>query len=80
MKSAQTLQVIRRIARRQGLSVVELSNRGKGSHRIYILEDSDGNKMGRLALPDHGRELSWTVLRNTENGLSGLLGDNWMEK
>jgi len=79
-KPAQTLQLVRRVARRHGLTVIELPGRGKGSHRIYILEDTDGNERGRFGLTDHGRELSWTVLRNLEDGLTGELGENWMEK
>jgi len=79
MKAAAALKLVRVAARGAGLAVVELPGRGKGSHKIYVLVDSDGNSIGRFGLTGHN-ELSWTVLRNLEDGLTHLFGENWMEK
>lgn len=80
MKPAQTLQLVRRVARLHDLAVVELPGRGKGSHRIFTLVDPAGREVARFGLTDHPRELSWTVLRHLEDGLAHLLGEKWMEK
>ena len=75
MKPAQTLQLVRRNARKHDLTVVEQPGRGKGSHRIFVLAE-----VARFGLTDHPRELSWTVLRQMEDGLAHLFGEKWMEK
>ncbi len=80
MKPAQTLQLVRRNARKHDLTVVEQPGRGKGSHRIFVLADSSGTEVARFGLTDHPRELSWTVLRQMEDGLAHLFGEKWMEK
>jgi len=80
MKPAQVLQLIRKLAREQDLALEELSGRGKGSHRIYTLTDSNGAEVARFGLTGHAREISWTVLREIEGGLADMFGENWMEK
>ena len=80
MKPAQAMRLVRRAARGKGLTVVELAGRGKGSHQIYELVVADGRSRGRFGLTSHPRELSWTVLRNLEEGLAHLFGDDWMEE
>jgi hypothetical protein len=80
MKPAQALRLVRRTARGKGLTVVELPGRGKGAHQMYALVDADGETRGRFGLTSHSRELSWTVLRNLEDGLAHLFGDDWMEE
>lgn len=79
MKPTQTLQLVRRVARAHGLTVIELSGRGKVPHRIFALVDSAGVEVARFGLTDHPRELSWTVLRHLESGLTHLFGEKWME-
>lgn len=80
MKPAQTVQLVRRAARRQGLTVAEVTGRGKGSHQMYRLVDPDDAVVGQFTVPQHPRELSWTVLRSIEDGLAPLFGEKWMEK
>ncbi|KAA2258754.1 hypothetical protein F0L68_23270 [Solihabitans fulvus] len=80
MKPAQAMRLVHKAARRVGLNVVELRGRGKGSHRIYALVDSEGAEVGRFGLTSHARELSWAVLRNLEDGLARLFGEKWMEE
>lgn len=80
MKPAQALQLVRKVARRHGLRVVEVPGRGKGSHHWYALVDSDGQQVGGFTLTDHPRELSWKVLTSTEDALTPLFGEKWMEK
>jgi hypothetical protein len=80
MKPAQTLQLVRRTARRHALTVQELPGRGKSSHRIYRLLDASGAEVGRFGLTDHPRELSWQVMRGLEDGLAHLFGEKWMEQ
>ncbi|GAA2333678.1 hypothetical protein GCM10009854_06380 [Saccharopolyspora halophila] len=74
------LALLRRQARQHGFRVEELPGRGKGSHRTYVLIDAEDTEAGRITLPDHRRELSWTVLRSTETRLAPQLGDRWMEE
>jgi hypothetical protein len=46
-----------------------------------VLDDTDTDTdVGRFGLTGHGGELSWTVLGNTEDSLSHLFGEKWMEK
>lgn len=80
MTARQVLAIVRKIARDKSLTVNELPGRGKGSHRIYLLLDQSGNEVGRFGLTDHPRDLSWTVLRNTEDGLAHPQGEKWTEK
>ena len=79
-KYATTMQIVRRTARRHSVAVVEISGRGKGSHRWHALVDSSGMEIVRFSLTDHPRELSWTVLRNLEERLAPHFGEKWMER
>ncbi|MFP5069578.1 hypothetical protein ACLFMI_07915 [Pseudonocardia nantongensis] len=78
-KLPQTLQTVRKVARKYGLTVEETTG-GKGSHRSYVLVNGDGETVGSFGLTDHPKEQSWTVLRGLENGLEPLFGPKWMEK
>ena len=80
MRPGQTLQVVRRAARRRGWSVIHMSGRGKGSHALYAVLDESGDELGRFTIPQHPRELSWLVLRSIESGLAHLFGAQWMEQ
>ncbi|MBO0835768.1 MAG: hypothetical protein J2P28_09640 [Actinobacteria bacterium] len=62
------------------MKVRELPGRGKGSHRIFVIEDTDGNEVARFGLTGHARELSWTLLREIEGGLAHLFNEGWMDK
>ena len=77
MKPAQVLTLVRKLARQDHLIVEELLKRGKGSHRIFILVDAEGNEVGRFGLTGHSRDLSWKVLENTERTLAHLPGEKW---
>ena len=79
-KYATTMQILRRTARRHSMTVVEISGRGKGSHRWHALVDPSGAEIVRFSLTDHPRELSWTVLRNLEERLAPYFGEKWMER
>lgn len=80
LRPTALLVLVRRRARQQGCRVVEMPARGKGSHRLYVVLGSDEGEVGRFAIPDHARELSWTVLRCIENALAPALGNRWMEE
>ncbi len=80
MRPAQALSLVRRIARRHEMSVVEQSGRGKGSHRLYALIDSDGSEVARFGLTDHPKDLSCSLLQRLEEGLVPWFGKKWMEK
>jgi hypothetical protein len=80
MKPAQTLAVVRRLARAHHLVVRQLPGRGKGSHQIYVLVDSSGAEIERFGLTGHPRELSWTVLTRLEERLAPVFGEKWMER
>lgn len=80
LRPTAVLVLVRRRARQQGCRVVEMPARGKGSHRLYVVLGLDDGEMGRFAIPDHARELSWTVLRSIEQALTPALGDRWMEE
>jgi hypothetical protein len=71
---------VRRQARRHGCVIKEMSGRGKGSHRLSVGLDRNDLEIGRFAVPDHRRELSWTVLRNIEAVLVHEFGERWMEE
>ena len=80
MRPTQALQVVRRAARRQGWTVIEVPGRGKGSHHLYAVVDEHGDHLDRFVIPQHPRELSWLVLRSIESGLAPLFGPSWMEE
>jgi hypothetical protein len=73
-------KVNRKVARRHGCTLVERPGRGKGSHRLYLVLDADELEVGRFSVPDHRRELSWTVLRAIEHALAHRFGERWMEE
>ncbi|MGH3886627.1 MAG: hypothetical protein ACRDSZ_08655 [Pseudonocardiaceae bacterium] len=79
MKPAHVLTLVRKLARRHDLTVEELPKRGKGSHRIFVLVDVEGNEVGRFGLAGHSRDLSWEVLESTEGSLAHLFGEKWTE-
>ncbi|MBO0832251.1 MAG: hypothetical protein J2P29_09805 [Actinobacteria bacterium] len=78
MKSGAALSLIRRRAREHELKVRELPGRGKGSHRMFVIETSSGAKVGNFGLTGHPKELSWTVLKRLEERLAPLFGERWM--
>jgi hypothetical protein len=80
MRPAEALILVRRIAREHELRVRELSGRGKGSHRIFALDDAAGKEVARFGLTGHRADLSWTVLRRLEERLAPWLGERWTEK
>jgi hypothetical protein len=80
MKAEALLRLARKVARAEGYSIEELSGRGKGSHRIYAVLNSAGDELGRFGLTHHPKDISWTVLRQIEDKLAHLFGDNWMER
>jgi hypothetical protein len=80
MKGPDLLRLITRHARAHGLEVQELPKRGKGSHRRYVVVDADGDVVARFGLTGHSQELSWTVLRSTEEAMAPLFGPKWMEE
>jgi hypothetical protein len=80
LRPTALLTLVRRQARRHGCVVEEMSGRGKGSHRLYVVLDRNDLEVGRFAVPDHRRELSWTVLRSIEAALVHEFGERWMEE
>lgn len=80
MKPAQTLVIVRKLARARNLAVRQLPGRGKGSHEIYVLVDSSDDEVERFGLTGHARELSWTVLTRLAERLAPLFGEKWMER
>jgi hypothetical protein len=80
LRPTALLALVRRHARRHGCTVVEAAGRGKGSHRLYLVQDAAQLEVGRFAVPDHPRELSWTVLRSIEDALAHEFGGRWMEE
>jgi hypothetical protein len=79
MKPAAALSLIRKHARSRDLTVRELPGRGKGSHRIFALDNSKGIEIARFGLTSHARELSWTIMTQLEDGLAHVFGENWTE-
>jgi hypothetical protein len=79
MRPAQLLALVRKLSRAQGLSVRELAGRGKGTHRLYAIDDVDGSEVARFGLTGHARDPSWTVMTQLEQGLTHLLGEKWTE-
>lgn len=80
MKAQAALRLARQAARSKGYSISELPKRGKGSHRMFRVVAADGKELARFGLTDHSQDVSWSVLRNMEDGLAHLFGDTWMEK
>ena len=79
------LSLIRKLARKDGWTVEQLASqrgraRGKGSHEMYALLDSNGNEMERFGLTGHSGDMSWSMLRRTEERLQPYFGEKWMEK
>lgn len=80
MRPTQALSLVRKLAREHGLTVIELKGRGKGSHRMYALVDSNGSKIARFGLTDHPRDLSQPMMIRLEDGLAPWFGERWTEK
>lgn len=47
---------------------------------MYAIVDRGGTELGRMALTNNSKDISWLVLRTTEDGLAHILGEKWMEK
>jgi hypothetical protein len=80
MRPAQALSLIRKLARQHRMTIEQLPGRGKGSHQIWMLVESDGREVARFGLTDHPQDLSWTILRRLEEHLAPTFGTKWMEK
>lgn len=80
MRSKQVLSLARKLARQRNLTVTVMIGRGKGSHQMYQLLDSDGSEVARFGLTSHPRDLSLPVLSRLEERLAPIFGDNWTEK
>jgi hypothetical protein len=80
LRPAEALILVRRLAREHDLRVRELPGRGKGSHRIFALEDAAGKEAARFGLTGHRADLSWTVLRRLEERLEPWFGERWTEQ
>jgi hypothetical protein len=80
LKPAKVLGLVRRGARKAGLTVEQAPRRGKCSHEIHIVRNTRGDEVGRFAITGNSRELSWTVLRSIEEALAHLFGEKWMEE
>jgi hypothetical protein len=80
LRPTAVLALVRKHSSRRGFTVQELPGRGKGSHRLYVVLDADELEVGRIAVPDHRRELSWTVLHSVESALAHEFGERWMEE
>lgn len=79
LRPTALLVVVRRHARRHACRVVEMPGRGKGSHRLHAVVGVAG-EVGRFAVPEHPRELSWMVLRSVETALAPAFGERWLEE
>lgn len=80
VRPQKALDLARRAARKRNYTLA-LTGRGKGSHRIYDVVDTDDNVVATFGITFHqGRDMSWTVTRNLESGLEHLFGNKWMEK
>lgn len=76
----QVLQAARVHARRLGYRVEQLPKRGKGSHSIWIVLDSSGREVGRVALTGHAGQQSQTVTRSNEQALEAAFGEGWLDR
>lgn len=75
MRPRTAQQYVTRVARKHGYQVAQLKGRGKASHAVFVILDSDDNEVARFGLTGHGdRELSWTMMRQIEGGLAHLFG------
>lgn len=79
LRPRAVLTLVRRLARKHGLRVEGRPGRGKGSHPLHVVLDSNDVEVVRLMVPDHPQELSWTVLRSIEGSLAPVFGERWME-
>ena len=79
LKGPALLRLIARRARERGYEVQQLPKRGKGNHLRYVVVDHERRVQARFGITGHGEELSWTVLRTTEEALAPLFGPKWME-
>lgn len=79
MRPTQALQVVRKAARKQGLTVEALPG-GKGSHEPYGVFNANGQLVGTFGVTGHQREMSWHVMHSIEDGLVHLFDEKWMEK
>ena len=80
MSARQILALVRRVARQEELTLVELPGRGKDSHRLYRLVDAGGSEVVRFGVTDHPGDVSWLVLRRLEERLEPVFGEDWTEK
>lgn len=80
MRPTQALSLVRKLARQHNLTVTVMSGRGKGSHQMYQLLDSDSSEVCRFGLTHHPRDLSLTVLTRLEERLAPVFGEKWTEK
>lgn len=80
MSTRQVLALVRSLARRKELTMVELRGRGKGSHRLYQLVDVRGHEVVRFGVTDHPGDVSWLVLRRLEERLAPVFGEGWTER
>lgn len=80
MRSQQLLTLIRKVARKQDMTIDKIKSKGKGSHQEWKLLSSDGTEVARFGLTDHPKDLSWTILNRLEKHLAPWFGSNWMEK
>jgi predicted RNA binding protein YcfA (HicA-like mRNA interferase family) len=80
MTARQVMALVRSMCRRHDVTLDELRDRGKGSHRVYAVRDGTGQEVARVTITDHPGDLSWAVLRDIENKLAHLFGPKWTEK
>jgi hypothetical protein len=76
----QVLKAVRKQARRLGHTVEQLPKRGKGSHTIWVILDTDGKEIGRIGLTGHSGQQSQVVTRSNEHALEDLFGEGWLDK
>jgi hypothetical protein len=78
--------MLRRAARDRGFAVGQVVDpatgkpRGKGSHEVWALYDSQGFEAARSTLTKHPGEMSWTVTRAFETAFQQVLGEGWMDR
>jgi len=85
MTASQAHHLVRKVARKNNMSVVQVTkpqggSRGKGSHAVHALLDQDGNEVARFGLTGHAEDMSWKLLRRLEDTLAPWFGQKWMEK
>jgi hypothetical protein len=62
------------------MTVEQLPGRGKGSHEMYALIDSDGSEVARFGLTGHRRDLSHAMMGRLEDTLAPWFGERWTER